>query len=192
MTVGGEPDLLTQDELAERAGGSPDQVARLVDLGILEPVDGGFTRRDLARARVVLHLQTMGIEPASLAQALHSGHLTLGYFESAGRRHPLADRTFRDVAAEIGVPAETLERIYVAFGLPRPQADEHVREELQGILHEIQDGSFAREWIADMDAGETRLQALRAEAGNERIEVVGRELRSLMHRAGETPAEARS
>ena len=70
--------------------------------------------------------------------------------------------------------------------------DEHVREELQGILHEIQDGSFAREWIADMDAGETRLQALRAEAGNERIEVVGRELRSLMHRAGETPAEARS
>jgi ketol-acid reductoisomerase len=69
--------------------------------------------------------------------------------------------------------------------------DEHVREELQGILHEIQDGSFAREWIADMDAGEARLQALRAEAGNERIEVVGRELRSLMHRAGETPAEAR-
>jgi ketol-acid reductoisomerase len=69
--------------------------------------------------------------------------------------------------------------------------DEHVREELQGILHEIQDGSFAREWIADMDAGEARLQALRAEAGNERIEVVGRELRSLMHRAGEAPAEAR-
>jgi ketol-acid reductoisomerase len=62
--------------------------------------------------------------------------------------------------------------------------DEHVREEMKGILREIQDGSFAREWIADMDGDERRLRSLRAEAGNERIEVVGRELRSLMHRAG--------
>ena len=62
--------------------------------------------------------------------------------------------------------------------------DEHVREELKGILHEIQDGSFAREWIADMDEGEPRLRSLRAEAAGERIETVGRELRSLMHRAG--------
>ena len=128
MTVG-EPDLLTEHELAERAGVTAEQVRGLVDLGILEPRDGGFERRDVARARVVFHLETMGIEPAALAQAMHSGHLRLGSFESAGRRHPRADRTFGDVAGEIGVPFESLERIYVAFGLPRPEPDELVREE---------------------------------------------------------------
>ena len=128
MTVG-EPDLLTEHELAERAGASAEQVRSLVDLGILEPREGGFERRDVARARVVLHLEAMGIEPSALAKAVHSGHLRLGYFESAGRRHPRADRTFRDIAGEIGIPFEGLERIYVAFGLPRPDPDERVRQE---------------------------------------------------------------
>ena len=128
MTVG-DPDLLTEHELADRVGASAEQVRSLVDLGILEPRDGGFERRDVARARVVLHLETMGIEPSALAEAIHSGHLRLGYFESAGRRHPRADRTFRDIAGEIGIPFEALERVYVAFGLPRPEPDERVREE---------------------------------------------------------------
>jgi adenylate cyclase len=128
VTVG-DPDLLTEHELADRVGASAEQVRSLVDLGILEPRDGGFERRDVARARVVLHLETMGIEPSALAEAIHSGHLRLGYFESAGRRHPRADRTFRDIAGEIGIPFEALERVYVAFGLPRPEPDERVREE---------------------------------------------------------------
>jgi ketol-acid reductoisomerase len=60
--------------------------------------------------------------------------------------------------------------------------DEHVRETMRTLLREIQDGTFAKEWIADMDAGEPRLQALRAQAKEERIEKVGEELRSLMHK----------
>jgi hypothetical protein len=36
-----------------------------------------------------------------------------------------------------------------------------------------------------MENGEARLKAMRAEAAEDRIEVVGRELRGLMHRAGE-------
>jgi adenylate cyclase len=71
----------------------------------------------------------MGIEPDALATALSSGDLTLGYLESAGRRHPRADQTFAETSAAIGVPFETLERIYIAFGLLVPQADERVREE---------------------------------------------------------------
>ena len=62
--------------------------------------------------------------------------------------------------------------------------DEHVREEMKAILADIQSGAFAREWVADMDAGEERLRALRAEAAGSRLAAVGEELRSLMHRAG--------
>ena len=63
--------------------------------------------------------------------------------------------------------------------------DEHVREEMKAILDDIQSGAFAREWVDDMAAGEARLHAMRAEAAKSTLETVGKELRSLMHRAGE-------
>ena len=63
--------------------------------------------------------------------------------------------------------------------------DEHVRDEMKAILGDIQSGAFAREWVADMDAGETRLASMRAEAAQTTLAAVGKELRGLMHRAGE-------
>ena len=39
--------------------------------------------------------------------------------------------------------------------------DEHVRENMRKVLGEIQDGTFAREWIAEMDVGEANLEAYR-------------------------------
>jgi adenylate cyclase len=127
-------DLLTEDELAKRAGASREQIRTLVELGILQPEDGLFARRDVMRARVVSDLQAMGIEPDALARALASEHLTLGYLESAGRRHPRDDRTLAEVAEQIGVDVASLQRIYVAFGLPRPEAGERVRQEDLVIL----------------------------------------------------------
>ena len=124
-----DPDRLTENDLAERSGISRERIRKLVDLGILQADRGTFTRRDVMRARVVTDLDAMGIEAEALATALASGHLTLGYLESAGRRHPRSDRTFAEVSELIGVPFTTLQRIYVAFGLLRPGRDERVREE---------------------------------------------------------------
>src|SRR5918999_2858262 len=115
-----DPDRLTENDLAERSGISRERIRKLVDLGILQADRGTFTRGDVMRARVVTDLDAMGIEAEALATALASGHLTLGYLESAGRRHPRSDRTFAEVSEQIGVPFTTLERIYVAFGLLRP------------------------------------------------------------------------
>jgi adenylate cyclase len=128
-------DRLTQEELAQRSGSSPEQIRRLVDLGILQPDDGTFPRRDVLRARVVTELGSMGIEVDALARALASGHLTLGYLESAGRRHPRSDRTLAQVGEDIGVPISSLEHIYVAFGLPRPDPGELVRQEDLVVLN---------------------------------------------------------
>jgi len=58
--------------------------------------------------------------------------------------------------------------------------DEHVRERMRHVLGEIQDGTFAREWIAEMDAGEGKLEELRRSAADQLLEQVGRELRALM------------
>ncbi|HET9248414.1 MAG TPA: adenylate/guanylate cyclase domain-containing protein [Actinomycetota bacterium] len=127
-------DRLTEEELADRAGVSRRRIGELVDLGILRPEGGTFARSDVMRARVVIHLDSMGIAADDLATALASGHLSLGYLESAGRRHPRADRTFADVADGMGVPFATLERIFVAFGLPVPTEEELVREEDLQVL----------------------------------------------------------
>jgi adenylate cyclase len=130
MTV----DRLTADEVAERAGTTQARIRSLTELGILEAVDGTYLRRDVLRARFVLGLEPMGIDANAVADALASGDLTLGYVEMGGRRPPRSDRTFAELANEMDISFVTLERIYVAFGLPRPAPGEYVREEDQPLI----------------------------------------------------------
>jgi adenylate cyclase len=126
MTV----DRLTADEVAERAGTTSEHIALLAKVGILEPEDDGtYPRRDVLRARFILGLDAMGIDANAVADALASGDLTLGYVEIGGRRPPRSNQTFAELSEEIDIPFAMLERIYVAFGLPRPTPDEYVREE---------------------------------------------------------------
>ena len=58
--------------------------------------------------------------------------------------------------------------------------DEHTREAMRQALKEIQDGSFAREWIAENHEGQPRFKAMREAAANHEIESVGEELRGMM------------
>ena len=129
-----DADHLTEEEVAVRAGMTPERLRGLVDLGLLEPDDGGFLRRDVMRARMVAELESKGLDLQALASAHASGHLTLGYLESAGRRHPRTDRTFAEFSEQVGLPIDTLQTCYVAFGLPRPRAEDYVRKEDEPIL----------------------------------------------------------
>jgi ketol-acid reductoisomerase len=54
------------------------------------------------------------------------------------------------------------------------------RQVLKDILGEIQNGEFAREWLAEADAGAPNLLARRAAGRNHQIEKVGAELRTMM------------
>jgi ketol-acid reductoisomerase len=56
-----------------------------------------------------------------------------------------------------------------------PEVKEHMRD----VLTDIQDGTFARRFIADQDAGAPEFAALRAKGEAHPIEKVGRELRKL-------------
>ena len=62
--------------------------------------------------------------------------------------------------------------------------DAHVRENMRALLEDIRSGAFAREWIAEMDAGEPHLAELREQAAGQQLEQVGPELRALMRREG--------
>jgi adenylate cyclase len=120
-------DELSEDELAERAGVTVAQVRELVALGVLEGT--AFTRSDVMLVRVVTMLEGKGIDAPSIATALATGHLTLGYLESAGRRHPRTELTAAELASQLGTDAAGLERLFLAFGLHPPAPDEHVRAE---------------------------------------------------------------
>lgn len=58
--------------------------------------------------------------------------------------------------------------------------DERVRDEMRRILGEIQSGEFAREWVAEDDAGRPRFAELRERAAAHPIEETGRKLRAMM------------
>ena len=55
-----------------------------------------------------------------------------------------------------------------------------VRAEMERILSEIRSGAFARELVAEDDAGRPNFNRLRAEAREQQIEQVGRPLRAMM------------
>jgi ketol-acid reductoisomerase len=55
-----------------------------------------------------------------------------------------------------------------------------VKEEMRRILADIQDGSFAREWVAEDDAGRPNFTRLRKQGEEHPIEQVGAKLRALM------------
>jgi ketol-acid reductoisomerase len=58
--------------------------------------------------------------------------------------------------------------------------DARVKDEMRKILGEIQSGEFAREWIAEDDAGRPNFTKWREEAAAHPIEETGRKLRGMM------------
>lgn len=64
-----------------------------------------------------------------------------------------------------------------------------VRAEMGRILGEIQSGEFAREWILENQAGRPVFNAVRRQQSEHQIEVVGRELRSMMSWLGKGKLE---
>ena len=58
--------------------------------------------------------------------------------------------------------------------------DDLVREEMWQILREVQDGSFAREWILENQAGRPSFNTLKRKEAKHPIEIVGKQLREMM------------
>jgi ketol-acid reductoisomerase len=63
--------------------------------------------------------------------------------------------------------------------------DEHAREQMEQVLEEVQDGTFARQWILENQAGRPGYNQIRDAEKNHEIEAVGKELRGLFSWADE-------
>ncbi len=58
--------------------------------------------------------------------------------------------------------------------------DSHVRDNMRQVLKEVQDGTFARQWVEENSAGQPNYKRLLQEDLDQRIETVGKALRSRM------------
>ena len=58
--------------------------------------------------------------------------------------------------------------------------DEHAKDQMRQVLREIQDGTFARQWIEEYRAGNARYRSLKQGDLDHPIEAVGRKLRAGM------------
>ena len=57
---------------------------------------------------------------------------------------------------------------------------EETKNEMRKMLKEVQDGSFAKEWLAEYAAGQPEMEKLRKENREHQIETVGNKLRNMM------------
>jgi ketol-acid reductoisomerase len=58
--------------------------------------------------------------------------------------------------------------------------DSHVRDNMRQVLKEVRDGTFARQWIEENEAGQPNYKRLLQQDLEQRIETVGKALRSRM------------
>ena len=58
--------------------------------------------------------------------------------------------------------------------------DEHVRATMKQILTEVQNGTFAKQWIAENEAGRPNFKKMRETEASHPIEAVGKQLREMM------------
>ena len=69
--------------------------------------------------------------------------------------------------------------------------DDHTRAQMKQILAEIQDGTFARQWIAEYQSGNANYKALKQADLDHPIEAIGKKLRSNMKWLATAPAPAK-
>ena len=122
---------------ARRAGLDPAYLEQLGTLGLLRlDADGGYTKGQIRRARLIRTLEEAGIPLEGLAEGIRLGHLSLDFVETEAyeRFAPLSDETFAEVSNRTGVPFELLAVIREAIGLAPPSPQDRVREDELAVV----------------------------------------------------------
>ncbi|HET6752017.1 MAG TPA: adenylate/guanylate cyclase domain-containing protein [Actinomycetes bacterium] len=129
---------LSASGLADLAGTTEAEVARLVELGILEARDGTgpFLEADVPKVRLAAACEQAGLPMAAIAAAIRAGRLSFAFLEAPPFRRWAARsaRTYRQVSQDAGVPLELLGGVLEAMGFARTAPDEPMREDELAVL----------------------------------------------------------
>jgi adenylate cyclase len=130
-------------ELAARARVDPEQVGRLVELGILRPGQGQtpYGPGDVRRVRLVAACARAGLSLEGIGRAIADGRLSLAFLDLmtiAGQ--PLTGATYAQLCEEQGLSMRLVQRVHEASGLGRPQPEDPVHPLDRDLLGSAQLG----------------------------------------------------
>ncbi|MBU6288632.1 MAG: ketol-acid reductoisomerase [Chloroflexi bacterium] len=148
--------------------------------GVLETTFLEETETDLFGEQTVLCGGASALVKAAFDTLVEAGYQPeLAYFETMHELKLIVDLFYQGGLTYMRYSvSDTAEYGDYVTG-PRIVTDE-VRAEMRRILREIQDGTFARNWILENQAGRASFLATRRREAEHPIEAVGRELRSKM------------
>ncbi len=148
--------------------------------GVLETTFKEETETDLFGEQVVLCGGVTSLVKNGFETLVEAGYQPeLAYFEVMHELKLIVDLMYRGGLNFMRFSvSETAEYGDYVSG-PRI-VDARVRAEMRKVLHEIQDGTFAANWIAENEAGQPNFKKMREADRNHQIEKVGASLRKAM------------
>ncbi|MEZ5135911.1 MAG: ketol-acid reductoisomerase [Acidimicrobiales bacterium] len=148
--------------------------------GVIETTFAEETETDLFGEQVVLCGGTTSLVQAGFETLVNAGYQPeVAYFECLHELKLIVDLMYEQGIAGMRYSiSDTAEYGDLTRG-PRVINDA-VKAEMRQILGEIQDGTFADEWIAESEAGRQQFHALEQAGHDHPIEQVGAELRKMM------------
>ena len=148
--------------------------------GVLETTFKDETETDLFGEQTVLCGGVTALINAAFETLVEAGYAPeMAYFECLHELKMIVDLIYQGGFNYMRYSvSDTAEYGDLSRG---PQViDQHVKDNMRKVLDAIQDGSFAKEWIAENDEGRPRFNPLRQAARTSDIHEVGKELRSMM------------
>ncbi len=165
--------------------------------GVLETTFAEETETDLFGEQSVLCGGTAALVKMAFETLVEAGYQPeLAYFETMHELKLIVDLMYRGGLNFMRFSVSDTAEYGDYVSGPRI-IDDHVRGTMKQVLTEIQDGTFAANWIAENEAGRPNFERLRAADHDHLIERVGAQLRSQMAflnpvevKAGEAQAAA--
>lgn len=148
--------------------------------GVIETTFGEETETDLFGEQVVLCGGVSALVKAGFETLVEAGYQPeMAYFECMHELKLIVDLLYQGglnyMRYSISNTAE-----YGDYTRGPRIVTEETKKEMKKILTEIQNGTFAREWILENKANQAGFQAIRRRERSHKLEEVGKQLRSMM------------
>jgi ketol-acid reductoisomerase len=148
--------------------------------GILETTFKEETETDLFGEQAVLCGGTTALIQAGFETLVDAGYAPeMAYFECLHELKLIVDLIYEGGISNMRYSISNTAQ-YGDITRGPVLVDEDVKRRMKQILADIQDGSFAREWILENMAGRPRFNALTKKGEEHLVEKIGAQLRSMM------------
>ncbi len=148
--------------------------------GVIETTFSEETETDLFGEQTVLCGGVSALVKAGFETLVEAGYQPeIAYFECLHELKLIVDLIYRGGLNYMRYSVSDTAEYGDYTGGPRIITDQ-TRETMRQMLREIQDGSFAKKWIAENETGREWFDATREKEQQQKLEKVGEELRGMM------------